>query len=188
MLSYIQGKIIAKSASYLIVENGGLGYQIFVNTGLYADAVVNNEIELYLHQHIREDANDLYGLKNLAELELFELLLSISGIGPKSALAVLSVAGIDEIKQAIANGDSGLLMKVSGIGRKTAERVVLELKEKIGYLPTAAGQTSAKSDEIDALIVLGYSLIQAREALNNIDQGIVGSGERIKAALKGLGK
>ena len=145
---------------------------------------------------MREDALDLYGFKSLEELEMFELLLSISGIGPKSALGVLAIASAADVKEAIANGDPSLLIKVSGIGKKTAERVVLELREKVmaqtmGGRQETAGTGSgimASGDEIDALMALGYSMVQAREALRGVDNSIKDSGERIKEALRGLGK
>jgi Holliday junction DNA helicase RuvA len=150
------------------------------------------EIEVYTHQHVREDALDLYGFRSLEEMEFFELLLSVSGIGPKSALGVLAVASIDDIKESIVRGDSELLTKVSGIGRKTAERVVLELKEKIGRLTSIIGEKgdviSSNGDEIDALMVLGYSMQQARDALRKVGSEIKDSGERIREALKKIGK
>jgi Holliday junction DNA helicase RuvA len=170
----------------------GLGYKVFVNESMYADLDLGLEVELYTYQNVREDALDLYGFASLDQLELFELLLSISGIGPKSALGVLSIAKVADIKETIARGDSSLLMKVSGIGKKTAERVVLELREKVGSIASmniGAGTKnsfSASSDEIDALVALGYSIMQAREALSKVDPKITNSGERIKLALRGI--
>jgi Holliday junction DNA helicase RuvA len=128
----------------------------------------------------------------MEELELFELLLSISGIGPKGALAVLSIASVSDIKNSISRGDSSLLVKVSGIGKKTAERVVLELRDKVGNLESGvegfeSGADSAGSDEIDALMALGYSMNEAREALRKVAPEISDSGERIREALKKLG-
>ena len=123
---------------------------------------------------------------------MFELLLSISGIGPKSALGVLAISSVEDIKESISRGDSALLTKVSGIGRKTAERVVLELREKIGHIKDSGledGQGGLVSgDEIDALMALGYSMPQSRDALRNVDPKTKDSGERIKEALKNLGK
>ena len=176
----------------MIVEVNNIGYQIFVTPIFYADLIVGQEVEFYTHQYVREDALNLYGFKNMAELELFEMLISISGVGPRSAIGVLSIASAADIKESISRGDPALLTKVSGIGRKTAERVVLELREKIGKLSGADGKLSGSSlgssDEIDALMTLGYSLAQAREALNGVDTKIKDSGERIRQALKKLGK
>ncbi len=192
MISYLKGKIRNKGNGFVILEVNNVGYQIFVTPIFYVDMAMGQEVEFYTHQYVREDALNLYGFKSMAELELFELLLSISGIGPRSALGVMSIASAADIKESIGRGDPALLTKVSGIGRKTAERVVLELREKIGKLGGGDGKPGAgnlgSSDEIDALMTLGYSLQQAREALNVVDVKVKDSGERIRQALKKLGK
>jgi len=192
MISFLRGKILNKGQGFVIIDINDVGYQVFVNPTHYIELEINQDIECYTHQHVREDALDLYGFKTLEDLELFEMLLSISGIGPKSALGVLAIASVDDVKDSISRGDSELLTKVSGIGKKTAERVVLELREKIGKLePRNSGDKtgksfSASSDEIDALMALGYSLQQAREALKQVDSKIKDSGERIREALRGI--
>lgn len=192
MISFLRGKILNKGQGFVIIEVNNIGYQIFVNPTQYAELDINQSIECYTHQHVREDSLDLYGFKSMEELELFEMLLSISGIGPKSALGVLAIASVDDVKDSISRGDSALLTKVSGIGRKTAERVVLELREKIGKLsgankmPSGTSSISASGDEIDALMALGYSLQQARDALKQVDSSIKDSGERIREALRGM--
>lgn len=192
MISYLKGKIRHKDNGFTILEVNNIGYQVFISPLLYADLSLNQEIEFYTYQQVREDALNLYGFKSMVELELFELLLSISGIGPKSALGVMSIATAADIKESIRRGDPALLTKVSGIGRKTAERVVLELREKIGKLGFGDGKSDGSylgsSDEIDALMALGYSLAQAREALNSVDGKIKDSRERIRQALKKIGK
>ncbi len=193
MISYLKGTILNKSQGYIILKIGDIGYKIFINSVMFAELDINQPVELYTYQYVREDALTLYGFKNLEELELFELLLLISGIGPKSALGVLSISDASDIKEAILGGDASLLTKVSGIGRKTAERVVLELREKVGKTisggkKTIRGGVIASGDEIDALMALGYSMSQAREALQRVDANIKDSGERIKEALKKLGK
>lgn len=189
MISYLNGKILNKSQNYVIIKVGDIGYQVFVNSAMFADLEIGQDVEVYTHQYVREDSLDLYGFKSMEDLEMFELLLSISGIGPKSALGVLAVSNVEDVKESIARGDSSLLTKVSGIGRKTAERVVLELREKIGNLKLETGDLksgtgSASGDEIDALMALGYSMTQARDALRAVDSKIKDSGERIKQALK----
>ncbi|MFH1427557.1 MAG: Holliday junction branch migration protein RuvA [Patescibacteria group bacterium] len=193
MISYLRGKILNKDNGYIILAVNDIGYKIFINPVIYAGLDIGQLLELYTHQHVREDSLDLYGFKNMTELEMFELLLSISGIGPKSALGVLAIADVNQVKESITRGDPSLLTKVSGIGRKTAERVVLELREKITRLVGGASIKSdsgvmASGDEIDALIALGYSMQQAREALSQVDSKIKDSGERIKEALRKLGK
>ena len=192
MISYLNGKILNKGNNYVIITVGGIGYQVFVNSTMLADLQIGQDAEVYTHQYVREDSLDLYGFKSMGDLEMFELLLSISGIGPKSALGVLAVASVEDVKESIARGDSSLLTKVSGIGRKTAERVVLELREKIGKLKFETGNLksgggSASGDEIDALMALGYSMVQARDALRAVDPKIKDSGERIRQALKNVG-
>jgi len=192
MISYLRGNIIYKNNSYLILDVAGVGYGLFLSEKLLAEAKVNSEEAFYIHQHVREDALDLYGFRSAEDLELFEMLLSVSGVGPKSALGVLSVATAPEIIQSIARGDSLLLTKVSGIGQKTAQRLVLELKSKIVKLGgKSLGDFSSElsgGDEIDALIALGYSLLEAREALRAVSPGITDSGARIKEALKNMRK
>lgn len=169
-----------------------IGYKVFANSSVMSEVIEGQVSELYIHQHIREDAMDLYGFRDLGELEMFELLLSISGVGPKSAMGVLAVGRAGDVRESIARGDSSLLTKVSGIGKKTAERIVLELREKVGKMVMSAqlnvdgGLISANSDEIDALMALGYSAQQARDALNRVDLAITDSRTRIKEALKGL--
>ena len=189
MIAYLQGKIIKKGQNFVILQTGGVGYQVFVTAPMYVEINSGEEIELYVYHQVKEDAQDLYGFTKFSELEFFKLLISISGVGPKSALGVLAISSVEEIKSSSAQGDSSLLNKVSGIGRKTAERIVLELKNKIDNLAPAENGVSiinANSDEIDALIALGYSLQQAREALQSVDGSIKDSSERIKIALRGL--
>jgi len=188
MISFISGKIKNKGQGFIIVEVNSVGYKVYVNPMMYANFDMGQEVDIYTHQYVKEDALDLYGFKTMDELEMFELLISISGIGPKGALGVLAIASVEDVKNSISRGDSALLTKVSGIGRKTAERVVLELRGKIGELAPAAslGQEAggARGDEIDALMALGYSMSQARDALRKVDMKIKDSGERIREALK----
>jgi Holliday junction DNA helicase RuvA len=190
MLAYIKGKVIHKNnlAAIIGIDNG-LGYQIFLPENFLTPLKISEEIELYLHHQVREEADDLYGFKNFSDLELFQLLLSVSGVGPKSALAVLALADADDVKEAIIRGDAGLLTKVSGIGKKTAERLVLELKSKVlkissGTSLSESPGNSATNDEIDALMALGYSFPEAREALSRVPGELIKSSERVKFALK----
>lgn len=192
MIAFLSGKILNKGKGYIILRAGDVGYKIFINSVMYVEMDIGQASELYIHQHVREDSVDLFGFKSLRELEMFEMLLSISGVGPKSALGILSIANVDEIRETISRGDPSLLIKVSGIGRKTAERVVLELREKVGEFTVGTKSDGrnmlTNSDEIDALMALGYSLGQAREALNKVESSVKDSGERIRQALKQLGK
>ncbi len=191
MISYLRGKIINKSLNYAILEVAGIGYQVFAGENFLNELKISSEVEVYTHHQVREEASDLYGFKNMEDLELFELLLTVSGVGPKSALGVISMASANDIKEAIIRGDANLLTKVSGIGKKTAERLVLELKTKVLRGSASSGLESPSlmgSDEIDALMSLGYSLNEARSAFNLVDPSITDSGERVKAALKKMAK
>jgi Holliday junction DNA helicase RuvA len=191
MISYLKGKISYKLKNTVIIGVNNIGYSVFVGENFLNELKLGQELQLFTHQYVREEALDLYGFKTLEELDFFELLISISGIGPKSAISVLAIAKLSDIKESIVRGDSHLLTKVSGIGKKIAERVVLELKDKlfkIGGDYNLSGGGSFSADEIDALMALGYSLSEAREALNQVDKDIVDSGQRIREALKKLSK
>lgn len=192
MIAYLKGIVMAKNNNNLVLETGGVGYQVFAGENFLADLKTGEICELFTHHRVREEVSDLYGFRNLEELDLFELLLSVSGVGPKSALAVISLASTADIKEAIIRGDANLLTKVSGIGKKTAERLVLELKNKVargsGASILLGGSGSGTSDELDALMSLGYSVNEAREALNKVEVSITSSAGRVKAALKQLGR
>jgi Holliday junction DNA helicase RuvA len=192
MIAYIKGKIKFKGENFVVVENGGIGYQIFIPAEALLKVEINDAVEYFTHHHVREDALQLFGFSSLDELKMFELLISISGIGPKTGLGVLSVAKVGDIKSAIINQDASILKKVSGIGAKTAERIILELKNKVagivgnGEIKTKE-EMGADADAIDALISLGYGREQARDALKQVDAGL-DIGERVKAALKLLAR
>lgn len=183
MLSFLRGTILVKSMDYLLVDVHDLGYRVYVTKTCLSETKKNESIELFLYQHIREDSSDLFGFTTSDELELFEKLISVSGVGPRSGVAILSLAPADSIRQAIAQGDDGMLTKVSGIGGKTAQRIILELRGKLDHL---GNEGSDRSEEIEALVSLGYSSNQAREALNRIDNSITDSAERIRHALKNI--
>lgn len=195
MISYLSGTILNKDDNFLIVEVNSIGYKVVVNEDLFARLSEGQEAQLYVYQYVRENALDLYGFETFEKLNLFELLLSISGIGPKSALNAVYVAPVGEFKEAIARGDPSLLTKVSGVGKKTAERAVLDLSEKIGEIPFPSsgeqqgqGGGARSSDEIEALTGLGYSRQQAMDALRQVNPETTDSGERIREALRILGK
>ncbi len=187
MISYLKGKIIKRGGNFVILNNADIGYKIFVGEGAAADFATGNEAEFWLFQNIREDANELYGFSSYEKLEMFELLLDVNGIGPKSALGIMSLIAVEELKKAIATGDLAMLTKVSGIGKKTAERIILDLRDKIDFLAPAEGSyPSVRGEEIDALVALGYSMQESREALSKIDKSITDSGQRIREALKNI--
>ena len=185
MIGSINGKIILKTEKLLIVEAGGVGYKINVS-GDTLSRVKNKDIFLWTHLHVREDIFDLYGFMDRKDLEFFELLISVSGIGPKGALAILGVTSIETLKNAIASNDTSYLTKISGIGKKTAEKIVIELRDKIGE--TNKGESlQHELDALEALKSLGYSQNQAREALKKIPTS-TDTNTKVREALKMLGK
>ena len=190
MISYIEGKIIFRGEKFIIIKTSGIGFKVFVLPDLNLE---NDEIKLFTYLNVKEDALTLYGFLDYKELELFELLISISGIGPKAGLGILSLADTETIKVAIVKNDASVLTRVSGIGKKTAERVILELKNKIlisdiGDLEDKSKEISEHSDAIDALISLGYNAGEAKNALSRISPEVKDVGEMVRMALKEMGK
>jgi len=184
MLSYINGTILEKGLNYIILENQGLGYKVFV-TPETLEAKNGDKAALYTYLKISDDGQSLFGLSDFSTLQFFELLITVSGVGPKVALAILSSSRVDAIRQAIANQDSAVFTRISGVGNKTAERIILELKSKMGVIESSG--SSISSDAFDALIALGYNQREVREALKKIDSALPSS-QQLKEALKMLGK
>lgn len=188
MIGHLEGKVLFKGEKHVVFDVGGVGYKIFVAPSTQKNIETNKTISLWTHLHVREDAMELYGFLHQAELEFFEMLISISGIGPKSALGVLAMAPVDTLKRAISSSDTSYLTKVSGIGRKTAEKIVLELKDKMaaaaGNVSYAGEELKEDADILDALISMGYSQKDARERIQQIPQNIKGRDKRLKEALK----
>ncbi len=188
MIGSLKGKITHKSANYIILETSGVGYKVFVPLILLASFKVGQELSLVIHTYVREDQLTLYGFPTLPELEFFELLLTVSGVGPKSALGIMSLATLAMIKSAIVSEDPSVFTKVSGIGRKTAERVIVELKEKLKDEKSSMPVAREHSDAMDALISLGYNQQQARDALKNVPKDVKDLQSKIKTALKAMNK
>lgn len=190
MIAQINGKVIQKSDKYIAVQTNGIGYLLYVTNDLLAKLDLGKEISLWTHLIVREDVLDLYGFETIDEKVFFEMLISVSGIGPRSALSILSLAPMETIKKAIASSDTSYLTKVSGIGKKTAEKIVIELRDKLASLghSDSTGVLRGESDVIEALQALGYSLNDARNAIKEIPETITNTNDRIKEALKILGK
>ena len=190
MIARLRGTVAGLNEKYLILDVSGVGYKVYAATDTLASLHEGDATALFTYLAVREDALDLYGFANSEELDFFEMLISVSGIGPKGALGVLSATTTDTLKRAIGTGDTSYLTKVSGIGRKTAEKIVLELRDKLrahGDAKETPGVLRAESDVVEALKSLGYSQNEARDALKNIPPEIVGTNARIKEALKILG-
>lgn len=193
MISHLKGTVIFSGDRFVILDVAGVGYKIGVTPDTLRKSISEKgkEISLWIHLAVREDSMSMYGFFERQELELFEMLIGISGVGPKSAIGVLSVASVDALKSAIGSGDTSYLTKVSGIGKKNAEKIVLELRDKLGG-PGGSGATeSGRKEEVDAIEALkslGYSQREAREALKEVSDTVKGTSHRVKAALKNLGK
>lgn len=189
MIAKIKGKIEYLKDNYAVVDVSGVGYKIYLTAYTFGKIAGVSEIELFIHTHVREDAIDLYGFLTLEELEMFELLISITGVGPKSGMGILTVATPKTIKTAILNEDSSILTKVSGVGKKTAERVILELKNKVADMPAGEKEgTVGDMDAIEALVSMGYTITEARDSLKSVPADIKDIGQRVGIALKNLGK
>lgn len=187
MISRLKGAVEHKDEKFIVIEVGGVGYKVFVNYELLKSLKEGEKVALWTHLAVRENALDLYGFQEKEELEFFELLISISGIGPKTALGILNAATIPTLKKAVSSEDTTPLIKVSGIGKKIAEKIILELKGKFGKESSDEISLKDEMDSLEALKSLGYSQNEAREALKQVDKNITSANERIKRALKILG-
>ena len=175
MIAHVSGEVAEKFNSSVIVDVHGVGYEIQVALGDYEQAVLHETAKFYTYHHIREQSQDLFGFSSLAAKKLFELLISVQGVGPKAALAILSLGDSEVVRNAIANEDATYIAKASGVGKKTAERVIVDLVDKVGmplqYDNDTAGvsHTISHADEaLEALIALGYNLADASKALEGV--------------------
>ena len=191
MIARLTGTIIDIGEKFVVIDVAGVGYKVFCANDTLQTLTEGAQASLHTYLAVREDALDLYGFASMQEKNFFELLISVSGIGPKGALGILSATSIDTLAHAIGTGDTSYLTKVSGIGRKTAEKIVIELRDKMhAHTNNTETPTSlrSESDIIEALKALGYSQNESRDALKEIPQSVVGTNARIKEALKILGK
>lgn len=189
MIAYLEGKIIGKSKnSVVVLTANGVGYEVFVAPILLTKLQTGDLAKLHTFFQVREDSQDLYGMESKNELDFFKLLISVSGVGPKSALHIMALGDIEEIQNAISKKDLAFLTKVSGIGKKIAERIVVELKDKLATLEkNESHQGTRLGDVMDALTGLGYSVIEAREAIKQL-KDTTDTGVALKEALKILNK
>ncbi len=187
MIASIRGTVTGVSKSSLIIDVGGVGYRIYTTEATALSYSVGSPAELSTYLAVRENALDLFGFENTAELSFFELLLEVPGIGPRSALNILSIADIRTLREAIASKNAGYLTRVSGIGKKSAEKIVITLQDKVTK-GTPIGNLDSEADALEALRALGYSPKEARDALQEVPREITDVGERVRAALGLLGK
>lgn len=188
MISNLTGKITYEGNNYIIIDVSGVGYKTFVSNETKKNFPKEKTFTLWTYQAVRENSLDLFGFLKKEDLDFFELLISISGIGPKSALGILNVASTEDLISAISSGDTSYLTKVSGIGAKSAQKIVLELKDKIGEKIGGNYGIQEEVDTIEALKSLGYSAREASEALRKVSKNTLDTGEKVKEALKILGK
>ena len=190
MIAHVFGKVAEKFNGSLVVDVHGVGYEVSVATNDFDAVILDQEVKFYTYHHVREQSEELFGFSSLAAKKLFEMLITVQGVGPKAALAILSLGDAEQVRNAIANADSGFVQKATGVGKKTAERVVVDLSDKVG-LPTHYGQAETPlqtelntSDEaLEALMTLGYTLADATKALENVDVNLPTS-QRVTEALK----
>lgn len=189
MIAHINGVIAEKFAGSVIVDVVGVGYELQVPLGDFETAMLNETVKFYTYHHIREQSEELYGFSILAAKKLFELLISVQGIGPKAALAILSLGTAEQVRNAVANSDVGFVTNASGVGKKSAERVIVDLSDKVGmpaYYDKSPVQVELNTNDeaLEALIALGYTLADATKALEGIDTTLP-TAKRVTAALKG---
>lgn len=189
MIAQLSGRVVRHESNALVVDVAGVGYRVHTTTTHISTHPVGCTLLFATHLVVREDALELFGFVNVREVRLFELLIGVPGIGPRSALAIMNLAPADVLSGAIARGDTSYLTKVSGIGAKNAQKIIVELKDKLRS--DVGATTNAESAEdvevIDALVALGYSLTEARNAVGTIPHETYGAQHRLKEALKVLG-
>lgn len=185
MIGSLKGTVLYKDLHYLILDVGGVGYKVFVTAETSLEAMPGDSLSLWTYLAVRETALDLFGFKDKESLDIFELLIGISGIGPRTALGIENVASPSVLRQAVAEGDTSYLTRVSGIGKKIADKIVLELKDKlVAKDEDKSVDFRAEGDALEALVSLGYSEREARQTLKKIPKEIESASERVKQALK----
>jgi Holliday junction DNA helicase RuvA len=187
----VEGIIRAKREGFVVITAGGVGYKIFVGRRTAGSLPKTGESSsLFCHHRVSESDASVYGFADEKELVFFELLLSVSGVGPKSALGILDVADLKQLSAAITEGRPDLLTQASGIGRKTAERIIIELRGKVSSAMSEGTVRTMETDMdlLEALVQLGYRREEARAALSNVEEAVSGTEPRLKAALKILQK
>ncbi|SHI67532.1 Holliday junction DNA helicase subunit RuvA [Dethiosulfatibacter aminovorans DSM 17477] len=194
MYSYIKGTIKSSSENHLVIENGGIGYSINTSMNTVRNSKLNEEATVHTYLYVREDIISIYGFASIQELELFKNLIKISGVGPKAGLSILSLSDVNTLKYSIFNGDYKFISKASGIGKKTAEKIIIELKDKVkdefsGSEINVGIEYPAQDSEflMEALTSLGFNSNEAKKALNAIDRTGLTDDQVLKIALKKMG-
>lgn len=191
MIYFLNGKLSLKGGNFVVIETGGIGFKVFIPESVSKGLpLIGEDAKLFTHYYLREDAALLYGFLTAEDLEIFEMLISVSGVGPKTALGVLNLTTTANLLAAIKEGRAELLTRASGIGRKTAERLILELKEKIKSHESKdiVSAMEGDADVLSALQNLGYLRSDAQDVLRKIDPAVKGVPSRLREALRLLKK
>ena len=186
MIAHLIGTVAEKFIDSLIIDVNGVGYEVTVPAPDFEKVTLNDKVKFYTYHSVSENSEKLYGFSTLAAKKLFELLISVNGVGPKAGIAIMSLAPAEEVRNAIASSDSAFVSKASGVGKKSAERILVDLKDKVGLPSHSASVSStipASDPALDALISLGFPLKEASAALAGLDPTLSVE-ERIKQALK----
>lgn len=191
MIATLTGVVAEKTLDQLVLDVNGVGYGLLVTTEDHGRLASGERAKLYVYEHIRENAHDLFGFVGIDTKQLFELLLSVNGVGPKMALAVLNTGNANDVRAAIAGGDVKSIQKASGVGKRVAERIVVDLKDKVGLTGVDLAATGIlqadanllKDEAVEALVSLGYTAADAASALSSVDKQLP-TADRIKQALK----
>ncbi len=186
MIARLRGQVVARGKDYLIVDVAGVGFKVFVPADVLVSTRTVEEITLHTHLQVREDNLSLFGFTGEEALDLFHLLLTVPGVGPKGALTLLSAMSPEAIRLAVSQEQPGILARVPGVGKRTAEKIVMTLKDRMGGVAATEellAMTAADAEVIDALTSLGYSVVEAQRAVQRIPREISGVEERLRHAL-----
>jgi len=190
MIAHVSGVVAEKFGNAVIVDTGGVGYEVQVAAGDFDACVLGEQVKFHTYHHIREQSQELFGFSSLAAKKLFELLITVQGVGPKAALSILSLGDSEQVRNAIASSDSAYITQASGVGKRIAERVVVDLSDKVGLalqIIRSSGSIHVAGDEaLEALIALGYTLADATKALENVPVDAP-TAARVTQALRGNG-
>lgn len=190
MIAHVSGTIVEKIGSSLIIDVNGVGYEVQVAAGDFERSLLEEHVKYHTYHHIREQSQELFGFSSLTAKRLFELLITVQGIGPKAALSILSIADSETVRNAIASSDSVFITKANGVGKKTAERVVVDLSDKVGHairtdvnIVGLSSILTASDEALEALMALGYNLNDATKALEGVSTEL-STAERVTQALR----
>jgi Holliday junction DNA helicase RuvA len=187
MIAGLRGVVTGTGKGFLVIEVGGISYKVYATEDTVTTALAGTEISVVTYLVVRENALELFGFKRASELHFFELLLEVPGIGPRSALNILGLADVSTLREAIASKNANYLTRVSGIGKKNAEKIVITLQDKVAKGDDAFDM-EGETEALEALHSLGYSQKEARQALEMVPREVTGTGDRIREALKMLAK